>query len=1071
MQDGISRYTLGIDLGTNSVGWAIVCGERVVAMGSRVFAAGVSGTDLDIQKGKEEPRNAQRRQARQVRRQTERRARRLRQVYNLLARHGLMPAAQGAQERHEALMAVDARMRNRDTGPRLQSQAANTTRHPHTWLYRLRAKGLDERLEAEELGRALYHLAQRRGFKSGRKTTLGAAEKEEEGKVTAGIASLREAMAAAGSRTIGEYLSTLDPAEERIRGRWTAREMYACEFDLLCKSQQRFHPKLLTETLVEELRAAMFFQRPLKKVMPGRCELESNERRVPLAHPAAQRIRMVQAVNNLAIRPPLGLDEPLAPEQRETLIQALESDGDLTMAKARQLIGVKGKVRFNLEAGGEERLVGDRTAQHMRNAIGNRWDRLSSGEQEKLAMQLAKAPDDIDGLAAALSKDWGFSMDVARRAAEAKLEPGYAALSLKAIRKLLPHIEQGERFGAARAKVYRPTVLAGPVHELLPPLRRHKGVRDTDVFPALRNPAVERSLAELRKVVNCLIRKYGKPDRIHLEVARDLKNSKDRRAKINDRRLKNEKARARAFAAIAKEIGNPQPNRDEVERYLLWEECGGLCPYTGRAISLNNLFGSESQFEVEHIIPRSRSLDNSFNNKTLCHRDANHRKANKTPWEAFGHDPTEWEEILQRVRRFKSESARSKLRRFEDEDVRLEDFSERQMNDTRYASKLAGDYLGLLYGGRSDADGRKRVQVSAGGVTGFLRAGWDLNSILNDGETTDGGKKPKSRDDHRHHAVDALVVALTNETTIQKLARASQEAAEHGRRRVDLETPWPNFVDDVRQAVDAIVVSHRADRRVQAKIHDDTLYSKAYHRKQNGKSVEVRRVRKRLENMSVKEVKSIVDKAVREAVATKLEEIGDPKKFADDSNLPYLPNKNGKPTVIRSARIERVQSVQTLGKGARERFAALAANHHLEVYALLDEDGDETRWQGRLVSMYEAMARKRARLNGGGAEVIQRNHGKGTRFKFSLAPGETIELDEPDRTRRLYLVRSINQERETNGRRPSPRVEFCDLADAREVKHMKAAKRYFKPSVNSLGERDGRKVVVSPIGEVFPAHD
>ncbi|MBI1357682.1 MAG: type II CRISPR RNA-guided endonuclease Cas9 [Acidobacteria bacterium] len=1066
MAHGSGGYRLGIDLGTNSVGWAIVGGNRIIAMGSRIFDAGVQG---DIEKGKEEPRNAQRRQARQVRRQSERRARRLRKVYNLLGRHGLLPPAGDPQQRHDLLLQLDATLRSKSPKNRASPHA-----DAQTWLYGLRARGLDEKLEPDELGRALFHLAQRRGFKSGRKAAYTPEEQEDEGKVQAGIETLRERMATAGARTLGEYFSSLDPTEreQRIRGLWTARDMYAHEFDEICKAQNAHQPELLSDALVADLREAMFFQRPLKKVLPGRCELEPDQRRAPLAHPAAQRIRMIQAVNNLALRPALGRDIDLTQDQRNAILHMLEAHGDVTMARARRLIGVGNKMKFNLEEGGEKRLVGDRTAQHMRQAIGELWDSLTPSRQERIVTELLEADDDIPALSLGLAQRWGLERDQALALARTKLEPGYAALSLKAIRKLSPCVEAGERFGAARAKVYGASAHAGPAVDLLPPVRRHRGVREDDVFAALRNPAVERSLAELRKVVNCLLRKYGKPDRVHVEVARDLKNPRDLRARLNKRRLDNEKTRAKAFAQIQKETGNPRPNRKEIEAYLLWEECGGFCPYTGFSISLRDLFGPEPQFEVEHIIPRSRSLDDSFNNKTLCHRDANRDKRNKTPWEAFGSDPVRWEEILQRVRRFKGLSARSKLSRFESPEVQLDDFTERQLNDTRYASKLAGDYLGLLFGGRVDPGNKKRVQVSAGGLTARLRAEWGLNGLLDDGDTKNGGRDIKTRDDHRHHAVDALVIALTEERTIQQMARAAERAEEQHRRRLDLAAPWPNFVQHVREAVDQIVVSHRVDRRVQAKIHDDTLYSKAYQRTRKGKPVEMRRVRKPLENMSPKEIGSIVDPAVRAAVAAKLEELGgDVKKFHDPSNLPSLPNKKGGRTPIRSARIERAQSVQTIGKGPRERHVALAANHHLEVYANLDDDGDEMRWQGRLVSMYEAMARVRARKIGSDVAVVEKDHGKRTKFKFSLAPGETIELQEPQGEPRLYIVRSISQERTSGGRRPAPIVEFVDVRDARLKKDIKTANAWGKRAVNPLGELGCRKVLVSPVGEVFPAHD
>lgn len=1053
MRPILSDYSLGIDLGSNSVGWAIVTPDGVRAAGSRIFDEGVTG---DLEQGKEESRNTARRQARQTRKQTERRGRRLRKTYNLLHGAGLLPTP--SPGRHEALVALDRELRER--------HAAQNDGEKQTLPYRLRARALDYALAPDELGRALYHLAQRRGFKSNRRAAPK--EDEEESQVKEHIKELRREMESSGARTLGEHFSRTDPTqrEKRIRAQWTARDMYEAEFDAICAAQRQHHPAILTDGFVAELREALFFQRPLKPVKPGKCDLEEGELRCPVAHPLNQRRRILEALNNLEVVPPLeaGLPYKIDGEQRATLLEALETEGDLTMAEARKRIGVKGGGRkLNLELGGEKKLTGNRTAAKIREAIGGVWDGLSPDAQAELVEDLRKFEHDQE-LTAYLERERGWSPEDARMLARVHVEPGYAPLSLKAIRNLLPYLEEGMRFGSARKAAYPEATQAGQVHDALPPVRGERGY-----FHNLRNPAVERSLTELRKVVNGLVRQYGKPGRIRIEVARDLKNPRKRREEISKRNRENQRGRDRAYELLRKEFPGMRPRRDDIEKYLLWEECGGVCPYTGKCITLNALFSSDAPFEVEHIIPRSRSLDNSFNNKTLAALEINRTKGNRTPHEMFSGNPEEWEAILQRVRRFKSSAAEAKLRRFQMDEVNLEEFVSRQLNDTRYASKLAAEYLGLLYGGTSDADGKKRIHALAGGVTAQLRNAWDLNGILNDGQTTDGGAKLKTRDDHRHHAVDAVVIGLTSDAWVKRLAEASSRAErEHG-IGPDIPAPWPDFVPTVRETVDAIVVSHRVNRRVSAKIHDDSLYSKAYFKSVKGKPVEVRRIRKPLSGMSLKEVESIVDPSVREAVLgkLKLDELGnDPKKFNDEKNLPSLRNKNGSPIPIRSARIERVQSVRTIGKGDKERHVSLAANHHLEVFAHLDEEGDETKWDGKLVSMLDAMQRARDKQ-----PVVVRDHGPNTRFKFSLAPGDTIELREEGGSRGLYRVRSVSQEQERGGRQPPPVILFAHLNDARKKKDIIAAGDWGKRTVNRLGELRCRKANVSPIGEVTYARD
>ena len=1045
MANVFATYTLGIDLGANSVGWAAVTPSHVRAAGARIFDEGVAG---NLERGKEESRNAARRQARQVRKQTERRARRLRRTYNLLHRAGLLPAP--APSRHEALLRVDQDLKER--------HAVRDDGEKQTLPYRLRARSLDYPLLPDELGRALFHLAQRRGFKSNRKAAPRA--EEDEGQVKEHIKELRQQIEASGARTLGEHFARLDPTQrkKRIRAQWTARDMYETEFDAICAAQMPHHPSILTEDFVAELRDAIFFQRPLAPVEPGKCDLEKDELRCLIAHPLNQRRRILEAVNNLEIVPPIeaGSPYPLSAEQRSTIIQALALDGDLKMAAARRRIGVKGRGwKLNSEIDGESRLVGNRTAVRIRGAIGGVWDSLDPNRQSELVEDLSEFEHDRD-LAAHLETERRWPREDAQALAQVRLEPGYAMVSLKAIQNLLPYLERGERYGTARKLAYPERTQAGKVHDRLPPVRGERGY-----FQNLRNPAVERSLTELRKVVNALVRRYGKPAAINVEVARDLKNPRKRRAEIWKKNEDNRRGRD-AAKKILLERGM-RPSRDDIEKYLLWQECGGTCPYTGKTITLNALFSSDAPFEVEHIIPRSRSLDNSFLNKTLAALEINREKGNRTPYEMLGHDSAAWEAILQRVRRFKSSAARTKLRRFEKKEVELDDFIARQLNDTRYASKLAAQYLGLLYGGTSDADGKKRIHALAGGVTAQLRNAWGVNGILKDGPTTDGGVRTKARDDHRHHAVDAVVIALTTDAWVKRMAEQSSRAERDRGIGRDIPAPWEAFVQTVRETVDGIVVSHRVNRRVSAKLHDDSLYSKPYWKNVKGNPVEVRRIRKPLAGLSgPKEAETIVDASVRGAVLARLEELGnDPKKFNDENNLPSLPNKSGDPIPIRSARIERVQSVRTIGKGTKERHVSLAANHHLEVFAHLDADGDETKWDGKLVSMLDAMQRVRDKQ-----PVVQREHGPDTKFKFSLSPGDTIELREEDGAK-LYIVRSVSQEK---GRRP-PNIEFAQVNDARKKVDMKSSQAWFKRSVGSLGELRCRKVNVSPIGEVFYARD
>ena len=234
----------------------------------------------------------------------------------------------------------------------------------------------------------------------------------------------------------------------------------------------------------------------------------------------------------------------------------------------------------------------------------------------------------------------------------------------------------------------------------------------------VRNPVVNRSINQTRKIVNAVIGKYGKPDYIHIELARDMKNSKKRREEYTKEVKSNEKNREWAKKIILEQAGIENPSREDVLRVLLGEECGWICPYTGRSISISGILGKNSQFDIEHIIPFSRSLDDSFLNKTLCYHEENRNvKKNQAPYEAYGNSP-KYEEIIQRVSRFNGQCMAKKLYRFKLKNTEeLEDFSNRQLNDTRYASREAVGFLSSLYGGEIDKDGTRRIQAVTGGIT------------------------------------------------------------------------------------------------------------------------------------------------------------------------------------------------------------------------------------------------------------------------------------------------------------------------------------------------------------------
>lgn len=1021
-----NSFILGIDLGTNSLGWCLVAVERdpegrwvprrIERMGVRIFEAGMDNLE---EGGRGESRALARRTARLARRRLERLKRRLRKVRNLLVRAGLLPADFPAGP----LGAADP--------------------------YKLRAKALDEPLEPYELGRVFYHLAQRRGFKSNRKADT---TDKEAGTVDKNIGELESAIRQAGCRTLGEYLSKLDPHQQRLRGRYTSRAMYEDEFEKIVSAQAPHHP-VLTDDFRRALRRAIFFQRPLKSArgLIGRCALEPRCRRAAVAGLLFQRYRILQQVNDTQITLPCGTRRPLTPDERFKLIKALEDSKKLSFAKAKKIMGLPAGTTLNYEAGGREEYPGDETSYELRKIFGARWDAMPPSERDEVVHDLLSI--DFKKALERRGRDrWGLGAEEAQKFANISLTPGYSSLSSKAMRKLLPLMEQGMPAGRAREQLY-PRSVVKPV-DALPP------VEDP------RNPVVRRALTELRKVVNAVVRNYGLPEQIRVELARDVKKNSKQREKIAKADRAREKVRREAAEKIISETTIRQPRPADKDKVLLADECGWQCPYTGKGFGWEHLFGPHPQVDIEHIIPFDRSLDDSLANKTLCFAEENRNvKRGRTPAEAYAADPERWKAILDRVRAFKSRDRNEKLFRFQLQGAELDEwlhsFRERQLNDTAYAAKLAASYLGRLYGGEVDAQGVRRVRVSSGRLTGWLRNEWGLNAVLGDGPE-------KSRDDHRHHAVDALAIALTDERMVRALAEAASRASGEGRRRFGrVPEPWPDFLKEVRARVAEIIVSPRVDRRVNGALHEESLYSP---RIRHADGREYVHIRKRLDTLTKQEVEAIVDPAVREAVERRLREVGEtePRKaFSRPENLPVLRARDGRQTIIRKARIRKPEVPIVIGQGSTRRYVLSEHNHHVEIFEEKTRSG-RIQWKGRVVSLLEA----RRRLLSGGPVVDQVWEGR--RFVFSLAPGEVVALSADGGERRLYRCRSVSIS-------ATGRIElaFSLLHDARLKKEIVRAGALERMSPEGLRKRAvmdpetgrGPKYVVTPLGELRSAND
>lgn len=879
----VAKRVLGLDLGPNSIGWAIVEDDqdhpersRLIDAGVRVFPEGVDNFDT----GKEKSRNETRRIARGMRRQILRRVRRQRMLRRLLVDIHLWPA--GDVEQAEILK-LDP--------------------------YNLRSLALQQKLAPYEIGRIFLHLSQRRGFLSNRKKDRGDAEVRG---MLAEINENEQERISGGYETLGAWLASKVPQNGKsarayhterkenshIRRRHLARKQYEEEFEAIWKAQAKHYPNLLTdqlkygtqgrreypckprpitrnESLLESfgVHGLLFFQRPMywPKSVVGLCELEPKQKRCQQSDRRYQRFRLLQEVNNLRYADSTaGTETSLSLEERTLLLAKLSSRKEMTFDQIRNSLGFLESVRFNLERGNRSKIQGVPIDSLFaaRDMFGNHWyERTEEQRTEIVAALLDNERDDNSIIQRAIAK-WAMTASQAEKMLEVDLKPGYGSLSLVAIERLLPHLEKGLPYmaedgtnSALHAAGYlRRDQLQRRIFDKLPdPQRMNPAECPIGDIP---NPVVKRTLTEVRRLVNAIIREYGKPDAVHIEMAREVQQGKQKRSDYTKMTRARELEREQAAERLREH--NVRITRDNILKYLLWEQQGNECIYSGRPISVAQLFGDGGGVEVDHILPRARTLDDSQANKVVCLRDANASKGNQTPYEWLaGSEPDRYEQLCQRagglLRAGKMPYA--KYRRFIQKELDLDKFIARQLTDTGYITRATAEYLRCLFNQPHDVLGLK------GQLTAELRWHWGLDTILQELPDSPGWQEAeagrlrvgeKNRADHRHHAIDAVVLALTNRSRLHRLADIFRRggARQHGEILLD---PWPTFREDVSQRVAAVNVSHRVERKVCGALHEDTFYGPT---NTAGEWV----VRKPVVDLSAYEIEKIRDETIREIV-------------------------------------------------------------------------------------------------------------------------------------------------------------------------------------------------------------
>ncbi|MCF8364024.1 MAG: hypothetical protein K9G70_15535 [Prolixibacteraceae bacterium] len=512
----------------------------------------------------------------------------------------------------------------------------------------------------------------------------------------------------------------------------------------------------------------------------------------PLSHPEFELFRAYQLINNIRY----GKGKRLTPEQRKVVIELFNSkDGSFNFELIPKALNLTYE-KFNFD--NDQKIAGNTTIKRLKSLFP---DEVWQTNYEKI-WHCFYFYDDNNKLFEKLLKDFQLKKTYnAEKISKIRLKEGYSNVSLKAIRNINPFLEKGHYYSDAvvlggiknafgkrwehfdvqdfierleydiisilnekenkegeaiskiKAYLSDPKYSYGfrPDDPAFTQLYHHSQevnvTQKEELLPELenlRNPIVQQSLHEMRRLVNELLRSYRKSDpdfqfaRIHVEMGRNLKNNKTKRQDLTRRIRDNEKRNEEARVRLA-EYGI-RPTRDNLLRYLLYCEIEKhisgpvLCPYTGKVISIADLFGEGNSVQIEHIIPYSVSLDDSFGNKTLCEAMFNNLKAEKTPYEFYlqNHDPklwginshenieNGWSEIAERA--FKI-LPYPKARRFTSKKTyKKGDFIERQLNDSRYISRKAVELLSTIC---------NDVRMLPGQLTSELRHLWGINNILN----------------------------------------------------------------------------------------------------------------------------------------------------------------------------------------------------------------------------------------------------------------------------------------------------------------------------------------------------
>jgi CRISPR-associated endonuclease Csn1 len=802
-------YSLGLDIGMASVGAALLGESEIIALHVRTFDKAETAKEG-------ESLNKIRRDARLTRRRIRRRAHRLLRMRRLFKRTGI-----------------------------LTENSPSSFNIPGTSPWQLRAEGLERLLTPIEWAGALYHLLKHRGFQSNRKSEAKSDEKA--GQMLSGVTANQQRMKDKGYRTIGEMAwkdESFTNAKRNKGGDYShtfARVDLAAELKALFDTQRKFnnpHSHSDFESAVHDLLMA---RKPTLSginllKMVGKCTFEPAEYRAPKASYTAERFVWLTKLNNLRITGQ-GSTRALNVAERQLLISLPYTQARLTYKQVRTKLDLADSDKFvglsyykaekkdpELDSLFEAKYFRALRKAYEAAGLTDFWQRdaLDPERLDKLAYALTVFKDDKE------STQWMAQQNIEPEIIEAVLEISFSdfiRLSIKALRKILPHMEQGMRYDEAVQQ-------AGYTHHSQLNTNNKSRTIPKIYKDDIANPVVYRAINQARKLVNAIVKEYGPPTEVHIELARDLNKPFDERKKI-ERDQKEFKATKDKDIKDFEDRFHRSPSGLELTKWRLYREQDAQCAYSQTGFDLNRLF-EVGYAEIDHALPYSRSFDDGMNNKVLVHTKHNRDKGNRTPYEYLdgANNNIQWQRYVAWVEGNKKYrlAKRQRLLRKDFNEEEAGKFRERNLTDTRYASRLFKQMIEQHLQLAEDSSS-KRCAVVSGQLTSLLRARWGLLKVREDGDL--------------HHALDAAVIAAASHGMIKRMSDYSRRKELDQVREnyvnpetgevVDLATlrkleqhfpvPWHGFRDQLTEKLKTVRVSRAPLRRGLGSAHQETIRS------------------------------------------------------------------------------------------------------------------------------------------------------------------------------------------------------------------------------------------------------